>query len=490
MLFSKGDMVVHPDFGPGKVVRAFGGLSTVSFFGDAIDVEDDLLTLVSRAAPIVPDRTNEDYSHDKAAFRKAFEAINLGVAPPDCHQLIDLTIRSAELKSRASNWLANAPETGLCKAVFGYYGSGKSHLLQFVQCMALQAGWAVAYVEFDPKAADPAKPHLVYQNLMAALEFPAREDGRQAKGFMDFIKEVRDHWDSKSIRHDPVFRSNPWFSNTFEILMKFPHMPDVLENYRDACLWLAGNHSAFQTVNALAREKGLRNKVPRMPATKETADIYVHHLVVVNALCRLIGYKGLVIILDEAEHVRGYNVRRRERANNLFDLLARSAHLPDFDDIEPVMNDHGFQVPTYWCEGPHFGLLVGLTEGDTFRDPTLSLREACVFLRTEEDRVMLSNPSCDDYAQWAQLLLEKFTRFYPLQMQLLTSSKARVSIVECLAQIYPETPDGITLRNLTKLACLVPCIILAQPEITLDNLLIHLRTAAANYLGNELPWES
>jgi len=72
----------------------------------------------------------------------------------------------------------------------------------------------------------------------------------------------------------------------------------------------------FRQSNALARDKGLNIRVPRMPSTRETADIYVHHLVVVNTLCKLLGYKGLAIILDEAEHVRGFNVRRRERANN------------------------------------------------------------------------------------------------------------------------------------------------------------------------------
>jgi hypothetical protein len=50
--------------------------------------------------------------------------------------------------------------------------------------------------------------------------------------------------------------------------------------------------------------------------------------VVVNEMCRALGYKGLLLVVDEAEHVRGYNVRRQERANNFFDLLARCAHRP------------------------------------------------------------------------------------------------------------------------------------------------------------------
>ena len=489
MPLSLQDVVTHPEFGQGTVVQLLGGAAVVNFFGDNLDVETDLLTVIGKPTPLVVDHTRKDHGPDRTAFRRSFEAINLGVAPPDCCQLIDLTIKSPELKKQVSGWLTEAPRKGLCKVAFGYYGSGKSHMLKFVRCMALEAGWVVAYLEFDPKAADPAKPHLVYQNLMAALEFPSREDGRKTEGFMGFIKEVRDHWAKNDLRNNSIVRNNPWFYGALEILVKYPHMPDVMEGYRDACLWLAGNHNSFQAVNNLAREKGVKIKVPRMPVTKETADIYVHHLVVVNTLCKLLGYKGLAIILDEAEHVRGFNVRRRERANNLFDLLARSAHIPDLDDDEPLMNDFGVPIPRYWEDGPHFALFVGLTQADTFLDPRLSLREACLFLRTEDDRIMLSNPSREDYANWCDLFLKKFCSFYPLETKLINSEEIRAQVVNCLSEIYPSSTDGITLRNLIKLASLVPCVLLSHPETTLEELLNHLRATSADYLGNALPWE-
>ena len=489
MFLSPGNKVSHPDFGQGTIVQQLGGTAVVNFFGDNIDVEVDELTLLEKTVAQVVDKTNEDRSKDKTPFRTAFEAINLGVAPSDCGQLIDLTIRSEELKNKVNGWLTDAPSKGLCKVVFGYYGSGKTHMLKFVRCMALKSAWVVAYLEFDPKAADPAKPHLIYQNLMASLEFPERENGRQTDGFMGLVKEVRDCWALKDIRNNPTFRSNPWFANAFEILLKYPHMPDVMESYRDACLWLAGNHSSFKTINSLAIDKGLKIRVPRMPVTKETSDIYVHHLVVVNALCKLLGYKGLAIIFDEAEHVRGFNVRRRERANNLFDILSRAAHAPDPDDDEPVMNDHGIICPPYWKGGPHFALFVGLTQADTFMDSSLSLREACVFLRTEEDKIILSNPSREDYALWCDTFLKKFCSFYPLETKLIASENIRKTIVECLAESYPSSPDGITLRNLIKLASLVPCILLSHPETTLEELLTHLHSTTADYLGNALPWE-
>ena len=489
MQLTKGDKVTHPDYGPGIVNQVLGRTVGVNFAGEDMDVDISTLTPIGKIAPPVPDNGNEDRSQAKTEFRAAFEAINLGVAPPDTGQLIDLTIRSDELKKRVSGWLTNAPKSGLCKVVFGYYGTGKSHMLKFVRCMALKAGWAVAYLEFDPKAADPAKPHLVYQNLMTALEFPKREDGRQTEDFIGFVKEVRDHWAQKNIRNNDIFRSNLWFSRAFEVLMKYPHMPDVMEDYRDACLWLAGNHNSFQTVNTLARDKGLNIRVPRMPITKETADIYVHHLVVVNALCKLLGYKGLAIILDEAEHVRSFNVRRRERANNFFEILARSAHLPNSDDDDPAMNDHGISVPPYWNYGPHFALFVGLTEGETFLDLSLNLRDACLFLRSEEDRIMLANPNREDYAKWCHLFLKKFCSFYPLETIPLKTDAAKEKIVNCLAQNYQTVQDGIPLRNFIKLASLVPCMLLSHPGMTFEELMTHLNSTMAECFGNAMPWE-
>ena len=489
MHLAPGNKVTHPEFGQGILVQLLGNSAVVNFFGDNIDVEVSQLSAIGAIVSQVTDKADEDRSQDKTSFRTAFEAINLGIAPSNSGQLIDLTIRSKELQKQVSGWLTEAPKKGLCKVVFGYYGSGKTHMLKFVRCMAQKSAWVVAYLEFDPKAADPAKPHLIYQNLMASLEFPEREDGRQTKDFMGFIKEVRDHWALKDIRNNPVFRGNPWFASAFEVLMKYPHQPDLNDKYRNACLWLAGNHNSFQDVKNLAREKGVKVNIPRMPVTKETADIYVHHLVVVNALCKLLGYKGLAVIVDEAEHARGFNVRRRGRAANLFDLLARAAHTPELDDDAPTPNDHGMLIPPYWNEGPHFALFVGLTQPDTFLDSELSLREACVFLRKEDDRIILANPSREEYAKWCDLFLERFNNFYPLETRLISSAKIRKKIVECLADAYPSSPDGITLRNFIKLASLVPCILLSHPETTLEELLNHLRSTSAGYLGNALPWE-
>jgi hypothetical protein len=484
------DSVEHPEFGSGVIKLILGNIARVNFFGEEIDVSLNDLTVKKSYTPEVPDNSEPLESNiDRPLFRQAFEAINLGVVPPDPSQLIELTIGYKTLKGQVHSWFQSAGKDGLCKVVFGYYGSGKTHLLNVIRCIALQSGWVVSFLEFDPKSADPAKPHLVYRNLMSCLEFPERENGTKTEGLLGFIKEIRNCWDSKSIRRRKYFSSSPWFSHAFEILLKYPHLDEDYD-YVAACSWLAGDNKALSIVKEMGRAKGYHHSIPRMPVTKETADIYVNHLVVISELCRVLGYKGLVIILDEAEHVRGYNVRRKNRANNFFDLLARSAHKPLVGEPCPLPNEHGFSLQPYWSEGPHFALFVGLTEADTFNNPLLTLRDACVFLHDEDDRIFIKPPTVKKYEEWCTELLKKFHKHYPTETELLSKTNNCKKVAAVLGNFMKEMDKNmIVLRIWIKLAGLIPCIILSKNASTIDELSTIISSVASEVTGSKLPWE-
>ncbi len=481
-----GSEVEHPDFGVGRVLRILGDTAQVDFFGESLDVAVRHLTPRGEYRAAVQS-DSPAYDAEALRFRQAFEAMNLGVVPPDPSQLIDLTIGGSKAASKVQRWLHAAPRDGLCKIFFGFYGTGKSHHLQLVKAIALKQGWVTAFLEFDPKAADPAKPHLVYQGILNGLTFPMRENGTKTEGFFGLVKEIRDNWDL--IRDGQYFHRCPWFRSALEVLQYFPHNPD--EDYVSGVGWLSGQVKAVSAIRSLAQHCGLPGRsIPLLPQIRETADIYVFLLVVLNEICRAVGYKGLAIILDEAEHVRGFNVRRRERANNFFDLLARVAHPPVLGDDPPIANDYGIQVPPYWQEGPHFALFVGLTEGDTFADPTLSLREACVFLHREDDRVMLSPPTPKEYCAWCESFFARCYRHLGRGMHLLSDERNRQAISVALATALDEQPTNERLMRIwIKLASLVPSILMCGAADTHDNLVKLVTSAARRASGYEFPWD-
>lgn len=487
MSLTSGTQVEHPEYGFGTVQRVVGNVAEVLFFGENLPVDiselvvKDAYTPKAYQTPVTADAR-------RVSFRRAFEAINLGVVPPEPDELIEMTIGGDRVSAHVNEWLDSAYTEGLCKVVFGNYGTGKSHFLQLVRAVALRAGWVVSYIEFDPKEADPAKPHLVYRSLMSSLLFPKKADGSQVSGYMGLIREIRRYW--LEIKDLPHVRKSPWFRPALSCIVTEPHS-ETDQEYLDACGWLFGQNSALQTIRRMAKYSGLAgSQIPIMPRTRETAEIYVHHLVVVAEICRALGYQGLLIILDEAEHVRSFNVRRRSRANNFFDFLGRSAHKPLFNGEQPIRNNHNSDLPRFWQEGPWFGLFVGLTEGETFSDPSLPLKEACVFLHDMSDIIRLEIPSPEDYEELCTKLLTRFHCYYPESTGLVLGDESRRLVTGVLkSQFEYMRKNEKPLRTWVKLACLIPSILLAGNASTIEELTQKIRKAAQEATDYVLPWE-
>ena len=128
------DGVRHPTFGPGRVVRVLGEIALVNFFGEEIQVgttelerEDAQPASVSAKAPSV----------DRVRLRQSYEAINLGVVPPNPDQLTSVSINGASIAADCSSWLEDFSASGLCRVVLGNYGSGKSHYLKLCEATSL-----------------------------------------------------------------------------------------------------------------------------------------------------------------------------------------------------------------------------------------------------------------------------------------------------------------------------------------------------------------
>jgi hypothetical protein len=122
---------------------------------------------------------------------------------------------------------------------------------------------------------------------------------------------------------------------------------------------------------------------------------------VLNQPCQQLGYQGLLLIFDEPNMSVD---SARSEANNLFEILSRCAHVPVPDDPPPVRNDHGYA--SVLDTGPHFGLAVGITEGDTFADPDIPLRDARAFLRSEDDAEFLKPPEPAHHKEWLRGFLD------------------------------------------------------------------------------------
>ncbi|HJU19746.1 MAG TPA: BREX system ATP-binding domain-containing protein [Stellaceae bacterium] len=482
-----GAQVEHAEFGIGKVLAVLGSTVTVEFFGERLDV--DVGELVVRAGgngpaavPAMGQATTD------LAFRRSFEAVNLGVVPADPDQLVKLTIGGNGVFDEIRGLLRDAQKRGVCRIYMGYYGSGKSHHLRLVKAIALREGWVIASIELDPKAADPAKPSSVYQELLTGLEFPMRADGTRSEDFFDLIKEMRDNWTKvRSLRY---FRCSPWFSKGLEALLYLSHRHDD-PDYVSAVSWLAGQVKQISAIRWVNRHAGYRESIPAMPQSKDTGLLYAFHLVVIHEVLKALGYRGLAIIIDEAEHVRTYSANRYVRANNFFDILARCAHRPRKDLRDPLCDYDVSGLPPFWREGPHFGLFVGLTEGEDTQDLRRKAGEMSVLIHSPKDVIQLKPPSPEDYEAWSDAFLAEAAGRLGPKVGALSDPDLRGRIAGALREHFEQTPQSERLlRNWTKMAGFPAAVLMSQPRpIGGEELVAIVEGAARQVAGEVLPWD-
>ena len=105
---SRGARVRHQDYGFGHVVDVLGDSAVVEFFGEQISVP---LSEIAEDGPIVVPVDTEPHKRDRTLFRRALEAITLGIVPPSPEQLFLLfRLAQTNIVQTVEGWLQKAPK--------------------------------------------------------------------------------------------------------------------------------------------------------------------------------------------------------------------------------------------------------------------------------------------------------------------------------------------------------------------------------------------
>ncbi len=324
-----GDRVEDPTWGPG-VVRQLrdGGRALLVAFDKAPKALQIVKTLSVRllstadaaAEPASPNPAfaltvpTRSRTADAAPVRQALEALRLGVVPPT--GLDALTVgRAGEL---ASLQRLLAAGRGM-RLVSGEFGSGKSHLLELVEAHALAAGFAVARATFDPVEVPPSHPLRIYAALMAHLRWPG-SSGLGLRPLMETLAESVRH------REPDGERFHRWLSPAL-----WAASQDA-ETAATAIEWVEGaGHAELDSLNRRFLRGGWTGpSLLALPDYRTFGQIMASLLGAVAAWSRDAGYRGLVVLLDEAEYLDRMVGQSREMAENVLRYLA----VATLDDAE------------------------------------------------------------------------------------------------------------------------------------------------------------
>jgi hypothetical protein len=261
------------------------------------DLPIGTVTITGEKGPKEASREDEN----KLLKLQALEAFKLGIVPPHVKEFI--FGREKEI-NYFKDWFKNSNKHTCL--IFGQYGTGKTHFLNYLKEMSLKENYSVSLCSVDPTESPLYKPLYVYREIIENFTYG------NGKNFEDFINEVR-----KNSKH--IKKKNAYIYN----ITKIDPRDDLFWR------WIKGENLVKTYHN-----------FPTLYNFSTSGNIFCNILSFYSWFCKnFLDLNGFVILFDEAEAIEfpTYNYRYvrscnffkglRMTAENNEDLLSETVSL-------------------------------------------------------------------------------------------------------------------------------------------------------------------
>ena len=474
-----GARIVHPELGPGTVrrLRRDGRALKVNFDSHprlllevkrvevAAEKPAPLADTGARAEKTRPAKKNTTVPRppfrrtartaavrekDSDAAARALEALRLGVVPHGDLRASSVG-RDAEMRAVRKD-LDETATSGSTRVFLGDYGTGKTHLLELIEVEALARGFLVGRATLDAQYARPNHPMRVYRQLVSTLRYPDSGDASQP-GLQRLFDRVLDGKGTDDVEDHLYLR--PALHYYAQVATAEDPLP------RDLLLdWVSGQRpEGNQELDATLRSLGRRG--PTIYSLKDFqpwAHVYAYLLGGLGTLARAAGYRGLVLLLDEAENYDLLGSAARVFADSLFRCLVLAALGPAHVRFSPeTLEKGGFppqkRLPVVFREAQHLYLVSAMT-------PSTAGEELLRALVPPERLTELMPLSPDDYQELSRRLSVLFQTAYPQMLVPETLNRPLAEVLWALLQReHIRTP-----REATKLTVEFLDLLRLRPE--------------------------
>ena len=316
------------------------------------------------------------------------EAMRLGVVPAT--DLSAYTVgRDVEVALVDADLREADERGGSVRAFLGDYGVGKTHLLELCQERALAQGFLTARATLDPLETSPSHPKRVYRALVRSLRYPDRpaEEGAGLGPLLGRAAEspaalallgLEPRSKGASLDAQLSDGLHLYLSAAVAYTRSLQRAKGHSAAFIDRCAdllgdWIEGHPTiSNQAIDAdLSHLRGWHPKVYSLLDYRPWSRIYGYLLSGLSALARASGYRGLCLVLDEAEFYNLLSRENRAYASHLFKSWTLAAlggtaagkgaapleELP-FDAKEIDIGGYGVQQRLPGRYGTHPGLYV------------------------------------------------------------------------------------------------------------------------------------
>ena len=314
---SPGSRVEDVTFGWGTVVRetrngylvAFdmlGGLeldrprdSLAGFDGAALEAEAE--------GPVVRQRTPDGVDDASRRARLAVDALRFGVVPAS--HLSELTLGYDELVQWVEDNLPRGDQPARAAAVYGSFGSGKSHTMAAIREIARDRGYLAMATEIDGTEISLAQPRELLASLLDHLTGSADLNG--AAPLLSLVQTaISNGRRPVASPRSPLLQETISSIERLATTSRFDDLDDIIERLLGSEPTLSRTDFKASVRDALDWDDYVRltydvDYAPRplisySPVGQRPAD-FVAALIGYASIARNAGFEGLVVTIDELE---------------------------------------------------------------------------------------------------------------------------------------------------------------------------------------------
>ena len=232
---------------------------------------------------------------------RTIEALRAGVAAPCVSRYLSRG-RDEILRAVAEDLLsvqADGKSRGL--VISASYGQGKSHLLNLVSTTARDNGFAVAKLVLS-KEAPVHNLKRLYQKIATSVILPSEDEPgmeRALGALRPTSNRVQDLFFYSSTKLHPRINAP---------LVAYFNTSDA---YEQSLLFgdLVGDFLPLYQLRAITKAANAGEKVPKLPREE-----FGQYFLLLAALVRTLGWRGLVLLLDEVELLAALSISSRVKA--------------------------------------------------------------------------------------------------------------------------------------------------------------------------------
>jgi hypothetical protein len=277
-------LVSHPVFGEGEVIasRLNGEELYVHFYSGL------RLWVLRKRLMFISSFSLLEKKFDLLKAKRICEALRMGIVPrQDCE---DFTFGREEEIEKLKRIVKKLKEEGKGDTflIEGEYGSGKTHLLEYLYHYALKSGLCVSKITLTPDEVSPHRPKRLWKELVFNLRFLKDE---KEYGFRDLLRMA-----TNLNLYDNIFfgRLLPKLKNIDEASLK----SEVLWQ------WLEGESTkeyACYLTDKFRIKGGV--KIPALYDFSTASDFYCYLISSLSYIAQKLNLYGLLLLIDEAETV-------------------------------------------------------------------------------------------------------------------------------------------------------------------------------------------